>query len=90
MDEYGTVLREVKNRSEPESLREFWYSIPTGSEIVIESSGLVPYLIWRKDRSYRLLYGWCLFKEGGQWEKSCEQSKENNVKVKMTIGCGVY
>jgi len=34
----GTVLREVKIRSEPDSLREFSYSIPTGSEIVIKSS----------------------------------------------------
>jgi len=38
MDENGTVLNEVKIKSEPDSLRNFSDSIPLGSDIVIESS----------------------------------------------------
>jgi len=38
MDENGTVLNEVKIKSEPDSLRNFSDSIPFGSYIVIESS----------------------------------------------------
>ena len=38
MDEYGTVLNEVKIKSEPDSLRNFSDSIPFGSDIAIESS----------------------------------------------------
>ena len=35
MDENGTVLKEVKIKSEPDSLRNFSDSIPLGSYIVI-------------------------------------------------------
>ena len=38
MDENGTVLNEVKIKSEPDSLRNFSDSIPLRSYIVIESS----------------------------------------------------
>jgi len=38
MDENGTVLNEVKIKSEPDSLRDFSESIPFGSDIAIESS----------------------------------------------------
>jgi len=35
MDENGTVLNEVKIKSEPDSLRNFSDSIPFGSDVVI-------------------------------------------------------
>jgi hypothetical protein len=35
MDENGTVLNEVKIKSEPDSLRNFSDSIPFGSDIAI-------------------------------------------------------
>jgi len=38
MDEYGTVLNEVKIKSEPDSLMNFSYLIPSGSDMLISSS----------------------------------------------------
>ena len=41
MDENGTVLKEVKIKSEPDSLRDFSDSIPPGSDVVIDNSNMV-------------------------------------------------
>jgi len=38
MDENGTVLNEVKIKSEPDSLMNFSYLIPSGSGMLISSS----------------------------------------------------
>jgi ADP-glucose pyrophosphorylase len=38
IDENSIVPKEVKIRSKPDNLREFSYSIPSGSDIVIKSS----------------------------------------------------